>query len=135
MGHMNILKFNSLIPELSVTDILKTKHFYVNVLGFEICYERKEDNFIFVRYEGNQIMLEQLNDNWCTGPMNYPFGRGINLEMTVSDVDALYKKVIKNKLDMFIEMETKVYKCDREEILQKQFLVQDPDGYLLRFVE
>ena len=24
---MNIFKFNSLIPELSVTDILKTKHF------------------------------------------------------------------------------------------------------------
>lgn len=46
---MNTFKFNSLIPELSVTGILKTKHFYVNVLGFEICYERKEDNLLFTR--------------------------------------------------------------------------------------
>lgn len=59
---MNIFKFNSLIPELSVTDILKTRHFYVNVLGFEICYERKEDNFIFVRYEDN-IKVSETGKN------------------------------------------------------------------------
>ncbi len=132
---MNTFKFNSLIPELSVTDISITRRFYVDVLGFEICYERKEDNFIFVRYENNQIMLEQLNDNWCTGPMDYPFGRGINFEMTVSDVDAIYKRVTDSKVDVFVQMETKTYKCGKEDVVQKQFLVQDPDGYLLRFVE
>lgn len=133
--NMNTFKFNSLIPELSVTDISITRHFYVDVLGFEICYERKEDNFLFVRYENNQIMLEQLNDNWCTAPMDYPFGRGINFEMTVSDVDAIYKRVINSKMDVFVEMETKVYKCGIEDVVQRQFLVQDPDGYLLRFCD
>ena len=50
---MNALKFNSLIPELSVTNIDATKHFYVDILGFDICYERKEDKSIFEKYENN----------------------------------------------------------------------------------
>ena len=132
---MNALKFNSLIPELSVTNIDATKHFYVDILGFEICYERKEDKFIFVKYENNQLMLEQLNGNWNTGHMEYPFGRGINFEMTVSDVELLYRRILNNGIKPFIEMETKAYECGTEDVLQKQFLVQDPDGYLLRFVE
>lgn len=132
---MDTLKFNSLIPELSVTDINITRNFYVEVLGFEVYYERKEDKFIFVKYENNQIMLEQLNDKWSTGPMEYPFGRGINLEMTVSNIDAIYKRVIDSKLDVFAKMESKVYKCGTEDVVQRQFLVQDPDGYLLRFCD
>ena len=64
------MTFNKLIPELSVTNIDATKHFYVDILGFEICYERKEDKFIFVKYENNQLMLEQLNGNWNTGHMD-----------------------------------------------------------------
>ncbi len=30
------MKFNSLIPELTVLDIKRTKHFYVDVLNFNI---------------------------------------------------------------------------------------------------
>ena len=51
------MKFNSLIPELSVTDIEKSKEFYLN-LGFKIMYERKEDKFCFLYLEDNQIMIE-----------------------------------------------------------------------------
>jgi hypothetical protein len=32
-------------------------------------------------------------------------------------------------------MEEKWYRIDNEETCNKQFLVQDPDGYLLRFFE
>lgn len=71
-NNMDSLKFNSLIPELSVTDIAATRHFYVDILGFEIYYERKENNFIFVKYENNQLMLDQLNGHWSTGAMEYP---------------------------------------------------------------
>lgn len=40
---MNTISFNSLIPELSVTDIEASRRFYVDILGFVICYERPED--------------------------------------------------------------------------------------------
>ena len=129
------MNFNKLIPELSVTDINKTREFYVDVLGFKICYERQEDKFIFVEKDGNQIMLEQINDNWNVGKMEYPFGRGINFEMTISDVDAVYERIEKVGIKLFRKMEVKDYECGDETVHQKQFLVQDPDGYLLRFVD
>ena len=129
------MNFNKLIPELSVSDINKTREFYVDVLGFKICYERPEDKFIFVEKDGNQIMLEQINDNWNVGKMEYPFGRGINFEMTISDVDAVYERIEKAGIKLFRKMEIKDYECGNEIVHQKQFLVQDPDGYLLRFVD
>lgn len=128
------MNFNKLIPELSVSDIKKTREFYVDVLGFKICYERPEDKFIFVEKDGNQIMLEQINDNWNVGKMEYPFGRGINFEMTISDVDAVYERIEKAGIKLFRKMEIKDYECGDEIVHQKQFLIQDPDGYLLRFV-
>ena len=129
------MNFNKLIPELSVTDINKTREFYVDILGFKICYERPEDKFIFVEKDGNQIMLEQINGNWNVGKMEYPFGRGINFEMTISDVDAVYERIEKAGMKLFRKMEVKDYECGDEIVHQKQFLVQDPDGYLLRFVD
>lgn len=129
------MNFNKLIPELSVSDINKTREFYVDVLGFKICYERPEDKFIFVEKDGNQIMLEQINGNWNVGKMEYPFGRGINFEMTISDVDAVYERIEKAGMKLFRKMEVKDYECGNETVHQKQFLVQDPDGYLLRFVD
>lgn len=129
------MNFNKLIPELSVSDINKTREFYVDILGFKICYERPEDKFIFVEKDGNQIMLEQINDNWNVGKMEYPFGRGINFEMTISDVDAVFERIEKAGMKLFRKMEVKDYECGNETVHQKQFLIQDPDGYLLRFVD
>ena len=57
------MKFNKLIPELSVTNIDKSKEFYLN-LGFKIMYERKEDKFAFLELEGNQLMIEEINDEF-----------------------------------------------------------------------
>lgn len=128
------MNFNKLIPELSVTDIKRTREFYVDVLGFKICYERPEDKFIFVEKDGNQLMLEQVNGNWNVGELVYPFGRGINFEMTISDTDTVYERIKKAGLKLFREMEVKDYECGNEIVHQKQFLIQDPDGYLLRFV-
>ena len=112
------MQFNPLIPELSVTDIERTRKFYIDMLGFKIEYERPENLFMFVSKDNCQLMLEQVNGNWNVGDLIYPFGRGINLEMTVSDVDALYQRRETDSV-----------------IIQKQFLIQDPDGYLLRFTD
>ena len=129
------MKFNSLIPELSVTDIQNAKHFYLDILSFSLEYERPEDKFIFISLEGNQLMLQQENDAWNVGDMEYPFGRGINFEMTVSDVEGLYQKVLKAGITPFREMKISRYRENNEYIVQKEFLVQDPNGYLLRFTD
>ena len=76
------MKFNSLIPELTVSNIDVSKKFYLS-LGFCIKYERVEDKFCFLELEDNQIMIEEVNNHWNTGLMEYPFGRGINISMSV----------------------------------------------------
>lgn len=126
------MKFNSLIPELSVTNIEKSKEFYLN-LGFKIMYERKEDKFCFLYLEDNQIMIEEINNNWNVGEMKYPFGNGINISMTVSDIDSFYESIISKKIVLFREIKTSKYRVDDIIYEDKEFLLQDPDGYLLRF--
>ena len=126
------MKFNSLIPELSVSDINKSKEFYLK-LGFKIMYERKENKFAFLQLEDNQIMIEENNENWDTGKLEYPYGRGINLSMTIKDIDEYYLMLKKQNITFFLDLETHEYRIDDTISYDKEFLVQDPDGYLLRF--
>ena len=126
------MEFNSLIPELSVTDINISKDFYLS-LGFKIKYERPENKFCFLELENNQIMIEQINDNWNTGNLEYPFGRGINISMSISNVEELYNKITSQNIKIFKELEVHKDKVDDKEYEDKEFLIQDPDGYLLRF--
>ena len=126
------MKFNSLIPELSVTNIEKSKEFYLS-LGFKIKYERPENKFCFLELEENQIMIEEINDNWNTSTLEYPFGRGINISMSVSNVKELYNNIINKNIKPFKELETHSYRVDDINYEDIEFLIQDPDGYLLRF--
>ena len=126
------MKFNSLIPELSVSNINKSKEFYLKI-GFKIKYERKEDKFCFLELENNQIMIEENNNNWNTGELEYPYGRGINISMSISDVEKLYNTLKKEKINFFLDLEVHEYRVDDKTHYDKEFLIQDPDGYLLRF--
>ena len=126
------MEFNKLIPELSVTSIDKSKEFYLK-LGFKIMYERKEDKFAFLELEGNQLMIEEINDNWNTGKLEYPFGRGINISMTINDIDKYYQELVNKNIIFFKDIMTNEYDVNGKTYLDKEFLIQDPDGYLLRF--
>ena len=124
--------FNSLLPELSLSNIDISKIFYLNLV-FEIKYERKEDKFCFLQLEENQIMIEEQNDNWNTGKLEYPYGRRINISMTVSDVEKMYNELKEKNVKMFLDLEMHEYRVDNKISIDKEFLIQDPDGYLLRF--
>lgn len=49
-----MLKFNALIPELSVSDFKKSIDFYLNILLFKLEYERKADKFAFLSLNESQ---------------------------------------------------------------------------------
>ena len=124
--------YNSLIPELSVSNIDISKKFYLD-LGFKTRYERKENKFCFLQLEGNQIMIEENNDNWNTGKLEHPYGRGINLSMTVSNIEKMYEILKEKNIKFFLDLEIHEYRIDDKISYDKEFLIQDPDGYLLRF--
>lgn len=129
------MKFNSMIPEFTVSDIKQTKDFYINKLGFNLEYEREEEKFVFLSYNESQFMFEQIHQTgWNTGELEYPFGRGINFSIFALDVYELYQKVVACDIKLFRQLQEVTYKCGNEEFLEVQFLIQDPDGYLLRFM-
>lgn len=126
------MKFNSLIPELSVSNIENSIKFYTSI-GFQIMYERKEDKFCFLQLEENQIMIEEINNNWNTGTLEYPFGRGINISMSIRNIDEYYNKIEENNIKIFEKLKINKYLVNDITYEDKEFLIQDPDGYLLRF--
>ena len=127
------MDFNNLIPELSVFDILQTKNLYEE-LGFKIEYERQEEKFVFMSFQDSQFMFEQIHDEgWNTGELIYPLGRGINFSIAVDDIENLYTLVKSKKLEIYKKLTKSVYLVNGIEEIQMEFLIQDPNGYLLRF--
>ena len=127
------MDFNKMIPELSVFDIEQTKRFY-NDLGFKIEYERPEEKFVFMSFQDSQFMFEQIHDNgWNLGELIYPLGRGINFSIAVDDIEGLYKLVKTLNLEIYRELNRSIYQVNGTEETQTEFLIQDPNGYLLRF--
>jgi len=127
------MDFNKMIPELSVFDIEQTKRFY-NDLGFKIEYERPEEKFVFMSFQDSQFMFEQIHDNgWNIGELIYPLGRGINFSIAVDDIERLYKLVKTLNLEIYRELNRSIYQVNGTEETQIEFLIQDPNGYLLRF--
>ena len=129
------MRFNKLVPELSVTDTQKSLQFYVDILGFTVEYSRPDNKFYFLSCEGSQIMIEGVNDHWLTGELEHPFGRGINLQMGVNDVSALAERLREAGVPLFRALRESWYRGGDAEFGQVEFLVQDPDGYLLRFAQ
>jgi uncharacterized glyoxalase superfamily protein PhnB len=93
--------------------------------------------------QGAQIMLEEIknpsmngdNRTWIPAPMEIPFGRGINLQIKTSNVDKLYQRTKQAGANIFLPLEEKWYRANNEQIGNRQFIILDPDGYMLRFTQ
>jgi len=89
--------------------------------------------------DGVDVMLEELcksNRQWITGELELPFGRGVNFEWEVSDIDNYYRNIVKlAPASIYLPIESKRYACGAQVVTQKQFIVQVPDGYLFRFCQ
>jgi len=128
--------WNKIIPELSVTNLENSLKFY-KTAGFIIEYDRPENKFAFISLGEIQFMLQEItpNDKWCVAPLSYPFGNGINFQLEVDNLDEVYNNLNSNGFKITFGMEENWYKRDDKFLGNKEFLVQDPDGYLLRFFE
>ena len=128
-----------LVPELLCANLETSLGFYRGLLGFALLYERPEDRFAYLDLDGAEIMLEEAPERtsdervWWTAKAEKPYGRGLNLQIEVADVDAIIESVQNAKWPLFRPIEEKWYRVHDSEVGNRQFLVQDPDGYLLRF--
>lgn len=130
------INWNENIPELSVTNLENSLNFY-KTAGFEIKYNRTEDKFAFISLNNIQFMLQELsnNDKWNVGELKYPFGNGIDFQLEVEDIDKIYNNFKDNNYIITFDIEENWYRQDDKMLGNKEFLIQDPDGYLLRFMQ
>lgn len=128
--------WNKIIPEFSVTNLDKSLEFY-KTAGFKIEYDRPENKFAFISLGEIQLMLQELtaNEKWNVGELTYPFGNGINFQLEVENVEQIYNNLKKANYKIAFEIEENWYRQDDKLLGNKEFLIQDPDGYLLRFFE
>ncbi len=132
------MKDAALTPELYCTNLKDSLKFYVGILGFKILHDRPENYFAMLERQGTHLMLEQIdkrNRIWLAAELEKPFGRGINFQIQTTNVETLYKTVQSNKYSIFLPLEEKWYRAKNKELGNKQFIVCDPDGYMLRFFE
>ena len=132
---------NKLVPELSVSDLEQSLRFYRDILGFEIDFQRPEDRFAYLSFHGSELMIEEDRERvgesalWIVEPLDYPRGRGLNLSIDCPDARGLVARLCSAGIPLRKPLGEGWYRDN--EILHGElnFLVQDPDGYLLRFAE
>ena len=125
-----------LVPELDVTDLDVSLAFYTETVGAVILFARPEDRFVYLDLEGAHLMLEEgagPGRRFRTAFLERPFGRGVNFQIQIADVQPLYERVQRAGNQIVIPLEETWYRRDTVELGNRQFVVADPDGYLLRF--
>ncbi|TXN03580.1 bleomycin resistance protein [Methylobacterium sp.] len=127
--------FAALVPELGVTDLERSLHFWRDLLGFAIAYDRPAARFAYLTRGSVQIMLYQINGSWETAELEYPFGRGINFQTKIEPLDPVLAALAAVSWPLFEGPREAWYRVGEAEHGQRECLVQDPDGYLVRLVE
>jgi catechol 2,3-dioxygenase-like lactoylglutathione lyase family enzyme len=125
----------ALVPELLVSDIDASLRFWRDICGFAVLFDRLDEGFAYLDLDGAQIMLDEIGKtrDWLTGSLETPFGRGVNFQVRVPGTEPILASLSRAGWPLFMEPEEKWYRIGDIETGVHQFLVQDPDGYLVRF--
>ena len=127
-----------LVPELDVLNLAASLAVYTGVFGFSLYARRPAEGFAYLIRETAHMMLQEAEGpgrRFRTAPLERPLGRGINFQIRVSDADTLYQTVLRSSLSVVIPLEMRWYRHGTVEYGNRQFVVADPDGYLLRFAQ
>jgi catechol 2,3-dioxygenase-like lactoylglutathione lyase family enzyme len=134
----------ALVPELYVSDLACSLDFYVETLGFRVEYERPEERFVSLRLESACLMLEQARrlssatpkefeqGEWRLADLERPFGRGMNLEIEVADIEAANARIQGRNQPLLLDPHERSYRVGDQQLTVRRLLVADPDGYLIR---
>ncbi len=129
------MEWGKLVPELTVSNFAESLRFYTDALGFEVMFSRSDDtDFAYLDFEGAQLMLEASSpETWNVAELEKPYGRGINLQIECSDAKRLRDGLAGADYPLYRDTEDAWRETGDTISGAREFLVQDPDGYLLRF--
>jgi len=125
-----------MVSELHVENLDASLAFWREILGFAIAFQRPAERFVYLEHpEGHQVMLCEKNGRFETGPLEPPLGRGVMFQLYFASIDRPLAAIAATKWPLYMaprEIWRRV--GDREEG-QREFFVQDPDGYLIMVAE
>lgn len=123
-----------LVPELCVTDLATSQRFWCDLLGFTVKYARPNEGFAYLVLGEAHLMLDQagVGRTWITAALEAPLGRGVNFQLAVPDLEPVLGRLNAAGWPLFGGLEDRWYRTGGRETRVRQFLVQDPDGYLVR---
>lgn len=121
------MKWNPLVPELNVSSFEKSKRFYTDVFGFELCFERKEERFGYFDLNGAQIML--LEGDPASNSESFHF------QVEVPSINPILDRLRQSSVSLKSEVTESWYRQGNVKHGQREFYVKDIDGYLFRFFE
>lgn len=126
----------ALVPELSVSDWQASRAFYCGLLGFACRHQRPEDGFAYLTLGPAHLMIDQLGLGRDFDPglsaADRPFGRGVNLQIRVPDLAPILATLDQAGWPLHLPPEDRWYRQGHREVGNRQCVVADPDGYLLR---
>ena len=124
-----------LVPEFMVTDFARSLAFYVETIGFTVLYDRPATGFAYLSLGSAEIMIERQSDFWQTAEPAYPYGRGVSFQIEVPALAPILARLEQAGIDLFRPVEEAWYRVGDIYAGNRQFLVLDPDGFVLRFYE
>lgn len=120
------------ITEMMVSDYPRALAFWTGVLGFRPTFQRPEQKLAHLTHpDGAQVMIYERDGDWEVAAMEPPFGRGVVVQVFVADVDAVAARVVQAGLSFYVPPREKWRDWGDRLGGQREFLVQDPDGYLV----
>lgn len=126
------MNFNALIPELVVADLSRSLAFYRDALGFREVFSRSQEGFHFLERDGAQIMLVAAGEGRWLFHGESPMGNGMNLAIALSGFPEGWMESLRPH--WFVAPFEHEYEIGDGRVRVEQFVVRDPDGYLLRFL-
>ena len=124
--------FAAMAIELMVSNYEKSLAFWTGPLNFNICYTRPAMKFAYLEHpDGAQMMFYERDGDWETGPLEVPFGRGAILQIGVKNIEAAHAIIVAAGIPLYVDLRVKWRHWGDREGSQREFLVQDPDGYLV----
>jgi catechol 2,3-dioxygenase-like lactoylglutathione lyase family enzyme len=136
-----------LVPELDVSALATSLRFYAEVLEFRILFERSAERFAYLERDGVELMIQEAagpGRRFRTAALELPFGRGVNFQLRVEDVDGVHARAVEAAVRIIVPIEERWYRVDvaerggrwqvegSTEAGNRQFVLADPDGYLWR---
>lgn len=129
-------KTGNVVPWLYCSDIGRSTDFYCNVLGFTLLGETPAEKSAYLDSLGARIMLQEVVEGaLLAAPLEYPYGRGVYLLLRAEDVDALHSRLCSETGDegVIIRPRNRYYRVGEDMVGHREIVLQDPDGYVLRF--